>query len=209
VPPVPVRKIGSAALVLAAATAIGLALVIPAVERGKSRGEARRAREEAAANAAERARLAADQRVHRAVLPGGRDPIEALERVITADARARDRAGTITGPFLGTRCQPAPPDSARFAASRVYSCFVSTGEGSDLRTGYAFVATIYADGPRAPGASTTRPPTRRAGVAFRRNVPAGWPAASERRPGTSALMERVARAVGGVQNLTPRSLSSR
>jgi hypothetical protein len=146
---VPVRKFGSAALVLAAATAIGLALVIPAVERGKSRGEARRAREEAAANAAERVRLAADQRVHRAVLPGGRDPIEALERVITADARARDRAGTITGPILGTRCQPAPPDSARFAASRVYSCFVSTGEGSDLRTGYAFVATIYADGPRA------------------------------------------------------------
>jgi hypothetical protein len=149
VPPVPVRKLGVAALVLAAATAIGLALLIPAVERGKSRGEAQRAREDASATAAERARLAADQRVHRAVLPAGRDPIKALERVITADAQARDRAGTITGPVLGTHCRAAPPDSARYAASRVYSCFVSTGEGSDLRTGYPFVATIYADGPRA------------------------------------------------------------
>jgi hypothetical protein len=149
VPLVPMRKIAVGALALAAATAVGLALLIPPLQSGKRRGEAERARERAANIAAERARLRADQRVHRVTLPAADDGVPALERAITADAKARDRAGTISGPVRGTDCEPASADSARFPASRVYRCFVKTGTGAEadrgtvLATGYSFIATIY------------------------------------------------------------------
>jgi hypothetical protein len=150
VPPVPWRRLalwGAAGLVVLAAIA---AVTVPRIDQGKKEGAAERARAQATADRAERARLRADQRVHRRALPAGVAPVAALEAAITADARARAAAKTITGPVLSTRCQAAGAYVSQFPASRVYKCFVTTatglkGEGRDvIGTGYPFVATIYA-----------------------------------------------------------------
>jgi type II secretory pathway pseudopilin PulG len=149
VPPVPWRKVAlwglAAVIVLGAAAAIA----VPRIDAGKERGAAERAREQAAADNAERARLRADQRVHRVTVPPGVDMVAALERAISRDAKARVAARTIEGPVLSTRCDAASRDVTQFPDSRVYKCFVETasgipGEGKDvLGTGYPFVATIY------------------------------------------------------------------
>jgi len=82
-------------------------------------------------------------------LPAAGDSVGALERAITADARARDHAGTISGPVRSTDCEPTSAHAARFPASRVYRCFVKTGtgpatdRGTVVVTGYSFIATIY------------------------------------------------------------------
>jgi hypothetical protein len=76
-------------------------------------------------------------------------PVAALEAAISADAKARVAAKTITGPVLSTRCEATGESVSVFPASRVYKCFVKTatglrGQGNDLLgTGYPFVATIY------------------------------------------------------------------
>jgi hypothetical protein len=149
VPPVPRRKLVLWGAALAAALAIGLALAIPALDSAKRKGAAERARAEAAAVAAETARLRADQRVHYATAAAASDPVAVLERRITADARHRTRAHTLDGPVLDTKCEPAAANAIQFPASRVYKCFVATasglrGEGNDrFATGYPFIATIY------------------------------------------------------------------
>jgi hypothetical protein len=146
---VPWRKLAMwgalAALVLGAVAAVA----VPRIDRSKKQGAAQRAREQAAADNAERARLRADQRIHRLAVPIGVAPVAALEAAITADAKQRVAAKTISGPVLSTRCEPAAADIIQFPASRVYKCFVRTatglpGEGGDvLGTGYPFVATVY------------------------------------------------------------------
>jgi len=146
---VPWRKLALwgvlAAIVLGAAAAI----VVPKIDHGKKLGAAERARQAAAADAAEMARLRTDQRVHNLTVPAGDDMVVALEGAIMEDAKARAKAGTISGPILETRCDAATPDVIQFPNSRVYKCFVETasnipGENKDvLGTGYPFVATIY------------------------------------------------------------------
>jgi len=149
VPPVPKRKLALWGLVLVALLAVAAAIVVPPLQTGKREGAAERARDAAAARAAEHARLRADQRVHRAVAADEGDPVTALEGAITVDARARDKAGTIHGPVLGTECEPAGPHSASLPDTIVYKCFVRTaggipGQGGDvLSAGYSFVATVY------------------------------------------------------------------
>ena len=149
VPPVPWRKLGIWTLVAAIAIGAVASVAVPRIDAGKQKGAAERAREAAAADAAERARLRADQRVHRQAIPDGTTAVTALEAAITADATARAAAGTIKGPVFGTKCDAAGAYVAQFPQSRVYKCFVSTsksfqGEGSDvLGKGYPFVATIY------------------------------------------------------------------
>jgi hypothetical protein len=149
VPPVPWRKIAlwaSLGLLVAGAAA---AIAVPRIDDSKKRGAAERARQAAAADAAERARLRADQRVHGASIAVGADAVASLEAAITTDAKARVQAKTISGPVLSTRCEPAADGVIQFPASRVYKCFVKTatglhGEGNDvIGTGYPFVATIY------------------------------------------------------------------
>jgi hypothetical protein len=155
VPPVPWRKVALWGAAAAALIAVALALIVPPLNQGKRNGDAARAREKAAAVAAERARLRADQRVHMLqVTPASGGPVEkalvtALETAITADARGRAKRGTITGPVLGTACEAGGEAVIQFAHSRVYKCFVKTatglhGQGRDiLGTGYPFVATVY------------------------------------------------------------------
>jgi hypothetical protein len=149
VPPVPWRKLvfwGALAAFVIAAVAV---VSVPRIDESKKQGAAERAKQAAAADDAERARLRADQRVHSATLAAGADAVAALEAAITADAKARVAAKTISGPVLATRCDYTSAAVSRFPDSRVYKCFVTTatglhGEGSDvLGTGYPFVATIY------------------------------------------------------------------
>jgi hypothetical protein len=149
VPPVPWRKLmlwGAVGLLVVSAAA---AIAVPRIDERKKEGAAARAHAAAAADNAERARLRADQLVHRRSVPAGVGTVAALESAITADAKERAAAKTITGPVLSTHCQAAGAYVSEFPDSRVYKCFVKTetglrGEGGDvLGTGYPFVATIY------------------------------------------------------------------
>ena len=74
VPPIPWRKLalwGGVGLVVAGAAA---AIAVPRIDQRKQEGAAERAREAAAADNAERARLRADQRVHRQTFAAGAAP---------------------------------------------------------------------------------------------------------------------------------------
>jgi hypothetical protein len=149
VPPVPWRKLALWGAVGALVIGAAAAIAVPRIDDAKKKGAAERARRAAAADNAERARLRADQRVHRLAIPAGVGGVAALESAITADAKKRVATRTISGPVLSTACEPAGESVIQFPASRVYKCFVTTatglrGEGSDvLGTGYPFVATIY------------------------------------------------------------------
>ncbi len=149
VPPVPWRRLAVWAVVGSVVLGVASAIAIPGIEAGKSRGAADRARAASAAEAAERARLRVDQRVHVATVSPGADLVRRLEAVITTDAQARARAKTITGPVLSTKCTPTGAAVSAFPDSRVYKCFVKTEtavpgqDGEVLATGYPFVATIY------------------------------------------------------------------
>ena len=152
VPPIPWRKVALYGTGLAIVVAIAAALIIPPLNEGKAKGAAERARAQAQALAAERARLRADQKIHTLkVTPADEKAmVPALERAVTADAQSRVDAGTIKGPVIGTTCEAAGVAVIQFPKSRVYKCFVKSeagipGEGSDiLSTGYPFIATIYA-----------------------------------------------------------------
>jgi len=149
VPPVPWRKLALWGLIGAVVLGGVAALAVPRIDLRKQEGAAERAAAAARATDAERARLRADQVVHRVTVPAGAAAVAALEAAITADAKARAAAKTISGPVLSTRCDPAGTGVVQFPRSRVYKCFVKTatglrGEGNDvLGTGYPFVATIY------------------------------------------------------------------
>jgi hypothetical protein len=149
IPAVPWRKLGLGTIVGLVIIGVGAAVAVPRIDEAKRAGAAKRAHEAAAADNAERARLRTDQRVHSLTVRAGLDLATSLEAAITADAQARVRAKTITGPVLSTKCNPTGAAVAQFPDSRVYKCFVKTatglrGEGQDvLGTGYPFVATIY------------------------------------------------------------------
>jgi hypothetical protein len=137
-----------AAAVAAGLLAIGGGLVLvlaPGIERTKRINSANAGRLDAAALRSLQAHAAAEQRLRmrRAVRdadPGPRTPasrrlrarqglVAVLARSIGADARARVRAGTLTGPVLSVRCSPYPPGSAAadaVLAERVgsYACLV-------------------------------------------------------------------------------------
>jgi hypothetical protein len=146
---VPWRKLALWGMVGALVLAGAAAIAVPRIDDAKKKGAAERARDQAAAVAAETARLQADQAVHRLTVPAGADAVATLESAITADAKARARAKTIGGPVQSTRCEPAGAAVIQFAGSRVYKCFVTTASGLPgqdrdiLGAGYPFVATIY------------------------------------------------------------------
>lgn len=153
VPPVPWRKI-VAGTVAAAAILVPVGILVGgAVDSSKQAGARAERRRLAASNAAERHRLAADQRPHSARAPGrghGAAMVAYLERAITADARTRVRRRQLAGPILSTICEHAEIDSeARLAAqfSR-YRCTVLTRVNRSVRgfpfaSGYTFFGTIH------------------------------------------------------------------
>jgi hypothetical protein len=113
-----------AAIVLALAAATAGAVLVTKPTRRDARAEAARQRaQQAASEAAEARRLRIDVRPVRAAGPprrAGEDVLThrhelvlAAERLVTRDARARVRAGTLRGPVAGTQCLPYPATTAR------------------------------------------------------------------------------------------------
>jgi hypothetical protein len=114
----------------AAAALLGLAVVVAGVVavtaplRRQAASETRReAARQAAVEAAEIRRLRLDARPQRGTGPPLRDGEDALEHrralvartelLITRDAQARSRAGTLPGSVAGTDCEPYPGITAR------------------------------------------------------------------------------------------------
>jgi len=148
-------------IVLAALLAAGLAALAvswPRVERDKHAGAEQRAEQAAERRAARVRELAEDQRPRRAGLPaaararikrvgGLTAPLAAsvagglLEAGIARDVRARIGAGTLSGPLLGTTCDPV---KVRTASGASYNCFVLTGRNRSgdrtFESGYRFSA---------------------------------------------------------------------
>ena len=150
-----------ALVVLAAAAAVGTAIAIPLIASGKREGAAEERRADAVAKARAERRLRADQAPRRdraAHAPRAPEAAReaaitaALERAITADARARYRAGTLSGPAVkSTVCradstqladlQPA----ARRAGGAVLECLAATSvsmrpDGARFAIGFEFIA---------------------------------------------------------------------
>jgi hypothetical protein len=141
VPPVPWRRIGIGTAIAAIVLGALAAWLIPRIDRAKHREVAAEQRQLAALSARERRVLARDQRLHAGrTSPLPADPVTAqrtvvaaLERAITADARDRTAAGTLTGHVLTTTCAPftraavrvTPPPTATAAG---YECTAVTRE---------------------------------------------------------------------------------
>jgi hypothetical protein len=140
---------------------VGTAIAIPLIASGKREGAAEERRADAVAKARAERRLRADQAprrdraAHAPRAPEGARQAAitaALERAITADARARYRAGTLPGPAVkSTVCradstqvadlQPA----ARRAGGAVLACLAATSvstrpDGARFAIGFEFVA---------------------------------------------------------------------
>jgi hypothetical protein len=162
VPPPPWRKIALGALAVLAIAGGAVALIAPAIERGKEeRAEAER-RRDAAFKAAKRRRLAEEGRPRsgRGERPPGRLSPAAelrarrtlvgdLERAITRDARARVRAGKLDGPVLATECEINPPSQRRVerdlsARGSDYECLAVTSRDPQDRflVGHFFHARV-------------------------------------------------------------------
>jgi type II secretory pathway pseudopilin PulG len=141
VPPVPWRRIGIGAAIAAVVLGTLAAWLIPRIDRAKRREAAAEQRQLAALSVRQRRVLARDQRLHagRTTAPPA-DPATAqrtvvadLERAITADARGRTAAGTLTGHVLTTTCAPFTRGTVRVTPPRTataagYECTAVTRE---------------------------------------------------------------------------------
>jgi hypothetical protein len=124
VPPVPWRRLAVAGVAAAGALALIGVFAIPRIESSKEVAEERERRELTQRQAAERRRLLIEQRPVRGRAPrtarGGL--LAGVERAITAEARRRAAAGTLSGRILRTDCVPAP------ARRDVYDCVAVTSD---------------------------------------------------------------------------------
>jgi hypothetical protein len=130
--------VGLAVLVL-----IGL-YAIPRIDESKEEASERERRELAQRRAAERRRLVAEQRPVRGRVPrsarGGL--LAGVERAITAEARKRIAAGTLTGTILRTDCVPAPASRSTYDCVAVTRDIRRAGGGSAGTLGYPFRAVV-------------------------------------------------------------------
>jgi hypothetical protein len=154
------------------------ALIVPAIEEGKSQRAAAERRRDAAFEAAKRKRLAGESRPRsgRGRSPGGspspaaelrarRVLVADLERAISRDARARVRTGELEGPVLATECEINPPSRRRVerdlsARGSDYECLAVTSRDPRGRfvVGYTFDATVDYRRFRFRWARACRPP---------------------------------------------------
>jgi type II secretory pathway pseudopilin PulG len=119
----PSRRVTAAVLGVIAAIGLVSALVIPGFRDSAREQERAAAARQARLEAAERARLAADVRPFFAQGPVRRDGEPELahrarlvtfaEATVTADARRREKAGTVDGPIRATDCYPYPKTAPR------------------------------------------------------------------------------------------------
>ena len=173
-PPPSGRMLAIAAVVFAVLVAGAAALIVPAIDAGKERRAAARAREDAQRRAANRRETIREQRPRRldaaALLPAAGAPdteivtarealLRRVERAISEDARARADAGELEGRPRGTQCEPYPkrtdradwPDQDPGAARGVYDCLVfvravpRTETNVGGQVGYPFRAVLDFD----------------------------------------------------------------
>jgi hypothetical protein len=130
VPPVPWRKLAIGTAIGAVVCAAALAVIVPAIDRGKERRAAQEQAQATAARAAERRRIVHEQRPRHARAAGARPSRAALlaqvQRAISRDAAARVRAGELRGPIGATTCKPAA-DARPVPGRGVFDCFTVTG----------------------------------------------------------------------------------
>ena len=151
IPPVPRRALAVVAVLCAAAIVFGLAVIAPAIDRGKQRDAARAARADAAFERRERARLTRDQRPRTARAPraarlhAARRDAQARAALladvrarIMRDAQARIAAGTLAGTVVrSVRCRYRAGESG---PPRVHlACLAVTTETAAVRVGQPFV----------------------------------------------------------------------
>jgi hypothetical protein len=144
--------IAGGVLALAVAGSVAWLLVSPSINNAKQAATARDAAQKASFIRSETRRLKSDQRLHRGRgLSSDESPsalVNDLQSAITGDALARVKAGTLTGPIRGTKCEPVKlgplvPNSSRGG----YQC-VAINEhimkGSELGglLGYPFWAVV-------------------------------------------------------------------
>lgn len=118
------RNLGIVALVLFALM-VAAGIAVPHWRTSAAEERAQRRAHEAKLVAAERARIIKAQRPHFATGPRRRPGesvtayrarlVDAGAAIVTADARARMAAGTISGPVAGTQCVPFPATDSRRA----------------------------------------------------------------------------------------------
>jgi hypothetical protein len=116
-------------VVVLAVTGGVVALLAPGIEHAKRYNVAALERRQAATRAAVTKAQAQQQRVHTATVPvrARQELVVALGREIKADAQARARAGTLTGPVLRVTCAPYPPRPVPPSGRVVgYSCLATT-----------------------------------------------------------------------------------
>jgi hypothetical protein len=113
------------AIVAAVVAALGIAtaLIVPALRDSAAEVRAKEAAAQAKLVAAEKARIIREQTPHFAAGPPRRPGEPALAHrvrlldagaaIITTDARARMKAGTLDGPVAGTECTPFPSTETR------------------------------------------------------------------------------------------------
>jgi hypothetical protein len=116
-----------------------VAVLSPGIERTKSANAASAARASSGTIESLRRKNAAEQRLREATVdrrdPGSAAPASArtrargvilgdLQQAIAADARARVRAGALSGPILSVQCSPFPPGSRVTLSAPVgsYAC---------------------------------------------------------------------------------------
>jgi hypothetical protein len=152
IPPVPRRGAAILAAGVAAAVAVVLLVVMPAVDSSKREDAQRRAEREAAALAQRQAIARRDQRavagaaqaLAPATSPAERDALlSRVEQEITANANARQAAGTLESRTRSTSCEPLADLSATRAA---FDCTALireiVGQGDPGRLGYPFRAIV-------------------------------------------------------------------
>jgi len=150
VPPVPWRRVWAGAAGLALLTVVVIVFVVPPIQDAKERGDAGRAREAAAAQRVERARLTHDQRATTELLTSA--PLRPqLEVAVQEGMAARAASGELaTERILDTSCEELRNRAAR--GRTIWQCLAATGgvEGGlagskSVTTGFPVVAIVAAD----------------------------------------------------------------
>jgi len=147
VPPVPWRKFGIATAILAVVCAGAAAAIVPAIDRGKERRAAQERAQTAAERAAARRRIVHDQRPRFGRAASRAGMLAAVERAISRDAAARMRAGELKGPIGATQCQPATyarprPGQGVFDCLTAVRTIPATGNNPSGTIGYPFRAVL-------------------------------------------------------------------
>ncbi len=169
----------------------GIAIAVPLIASGKREGAARDRRTDAIQKARLEARLRVDQSPHRGrAADAPRTPASArqaatliaLEQAITADARARFRAGRLPGPIVTeTTCDPnskqlVDRQPANRRAGAVAACLAATSVGNRpggarFAIGFEFIAALNWRRATFTWCKTNPPPGEKFGGVRRAEVP--------------------------------------